>query len=207
MLKAPRLEDVLSHRNRNDGAACCILLAPLFSKIALHEVIPRIGYLDHRSKTYVHFYCAGYGGYGDEDIVPDMKKIGTVKYKNTTKIPWWFSEKLFADFVDELEQTTKWKYVSGNVELILLDPQVDFSEALVLNVLAMLDDEALVAPGELFESIIRYCRDAAGNPSAFKFSDRHGAKAVGKTIMSILPKAAQGLWKKGRHYAVKNLRA
>src|SRR5688572_24345522 len=125
MLEAPTLRHVLAHRNRRDGAACCIVLAPLFSKVGRGDVVPRIGYLDHRSGERVHFYCAGYGGYWHKGQVPDMDEIGDVKYKNGTMIPWAFSQTLFGAFVDELEHSTKWKY-SGGAELILLSPQVDF---------------------------------------------------------------------------------
>lgn len=129
MLEAPTLEHVLAHSRRGD-AACCILLAPPFTKVGKDEVIPRIGYLDHRSGQHVHFYCAGYGGYWHPSIIPDMEEIGEVKYGDSTMIPWSFSQKLFGEFVDQLERTTTWHY-SGDAELIFLDPDVDFSALLI----------------------------------------------------------------------------
>lgn len=208
MLEAPTLKHVLAHRKRGDSAACCILIAPRFSKVVQDEIIPRIGYLDHRSEQHVHFYCAGYGGYWHKDLIPDMEEIGRGKYEDDTMIPWSFSQKLFGQFVDELERDTKWKY-SGNVELILLDPQVDFSKALILDVEAMVRDGVIGSSTELFEAIIRYCKRAAGNPSAYDFSDLQGVKEVGKgaidLLLSALPKPVRGIWQRGKHYAVKNL--
>ena len=208
MLEAPTLKHVLAHRDRDDGAACCILLAPRFSRVGREEVIPRIGYLDHRSGEHVHFYCAGYGGYWHRSLVPDMEEIGDVKYRNGTVIPWAFSQRLFAAFVDELEGATRWRY-SGNVELILLSPQVDFSTALTLDIEAMVSDGGIRSSAELFEAIIRYCRTAAGNPSAYNFSDLQGAKELGKgaldSLLTLLPKPVRGVWERGRHYAVKNI--
>jgi hypothetical protein len=210
MLEAPTLDHVYAHRGRNEPAACCILLAPKFSKAVREEVIPRIGYLDHRSGKHVHFYCAGYGGYWRPEVVPDMEEIGSVKYVDTTMIPWAFSQNLFGQFVDELEKATTWRY-AGEVELIVLGPKVDFTKALILNVPAMIEDKAIRSPAELFEGIIHYCRDAAGDPKAYDFSDLQGAKQLGKgaveALLAALPKPVRGIWEKGRHYAVRNIKA
>ena len=210
MLNAPKLEDVLAHSNKHDSAACCILLAPLFSKVAKDEVIPRIVYLNYRSGKYVHFYCAGYGAYGQSSIIPDMKELGEVTYDDGTVIPWFFSQLLFGKFVDQLEAATTWTY-SGNTEIIFLNPDVDFSNTLVLDVDAMIRDGGIGDSAELFEDIIRYCRNSAGDPSAYDFSDLKGAKEVVKgsvdSLLEVLPKPVQGIWRKGRHYAVRNIAA
>ena len=208
MLPAPKFENILQHALRNDGSACCILLAPPFTKVGESEVIPRIGYLDHRSATFVHFYCAGYGGYWRKDDVPDMQDIGEVTYKNSTMIPWAFSQKFYGEFVDDLEEVTKWSY-SGGAELIFLGPKVDFSNTLILYVDKMIEDGAILSSAELFETIIRYCRNASGDPSAYSFSDIQGGKemksAALESLLSILPNPVKGLWEKGNHYAVKNI--
>jgi hypothetical protein len=208
MLEAPMLRHVLAHRNRTDGAGCCILFAPLFSKVGREEVVPRIGYLDHRSGEHVHFYCAGYGGYWHKSQIPDMEEIGDVKYRNGTMIPWSFSQRLFGAFVDELEHSTRWKY-SGSAELILLGPQVDFSKAMMLDIEAMIADETIRSSAEVFEAIIRYCRGAAGNLSAYDFSDLQGARVLGEgaveSLLAFLPKPVRGIWEKGRHYAIKDI--
>ncbi|USR92521.1 hypothetical protein NEA10_07335 [Phormidium yuhuli AB48] len=210
MLEAPKLEHVLAHRQRKDGAACCIVLAPPFSKIGKDEVIPRIGYLDNRSAHYIHFYCAGYGGYWHPSCIPDMQDIGKVKYENKTMIPWAFSQKLFGEFVSQLESATTWRY-SGNTELILLDPQVDFSNALVLDLDAMIRDGGIQHSAKLFEAIIRYCREYGRNLSAYHFSDLQGTREAGKAtleaLLTLLPKPVQGLWQRGHHYAIKDIAA
>jgi hypothetical protein len=139
-----------------------------------------------------------------------MQEIGKVKYENSTMIPWAFSQRLFASFVDELESHTTWRY-QGEAELILLDPDVDFSNALTFNLQAMVDDGTLRSSSELFEGIIRYCRSASGNPTAYDFSDRSGIREIGRatveSLLAFLPTPARGLWEKGRHYAVRDLAA
>jgi hypothetical protein len=209
MLAAPTLDDVLAHRDRTDGAACCIVIAPLFSEVGREEVVPRIGYLDHRSGERVHFYCAGYGGYWNEPDVPDKQDIGKVKYSNSTMIPWAFSQRLFGAFVDRLEESTTWEY-KGNAELILMGPAVDFSKAMILEIGSMVKDGGIDGSAEVFEAIIRYCRTASGKPSAYDFSDLQGMRAVGtgaaESLLALLPAPVRGIWQRGRHYAIRDLR-
>ena len=87
MLEAPTLSHVKSHKNNEDGAMCCILIAPLFTKVGRECVVPRFGYLDHRSAKHVHFYCAGYGGYWNASSFPDMEEISVGRYEGGTVIP------------------------------------------------------------------------------------------------------------------------
>ena len=93
MLTAPKLNDVLSHRSEHPNALCCILFAPPFSKAAKEVVVPRLGYLNCRSRQHIHFYCAGYGGYWHKDDFPDMETIGDVRYEDGTVIPWILARK------------------------------------------------------------------------------------------------------------------
>lgn len=208
MLEAPTFQHILAHRTRKDDAVCCILLAPKFTKIGQEEIIPRINYLDHRSAEHVHFYCAGYGAYGDRQRIPDMEKIGSVRYPNGVVIPWWFSQREFGCFVNDLECATKWKY-SGDAELIMLGPDVNFSQCLIFYFHKMICDGAIESVSELFEAIIQYSRCVKGNASAYDFSDIEGLKKFSnealQAILSILPKPARAIWEKGRHYAIRNI--
>ena len=66
---------------------CCILLAPPFTRVGKENIVPRVGYLDARSGSDVHFYCAGYGGYWDPSRVRDMQKLDVFTYRDGTEIP------------------------------------------------------------------------------------------------------------------------
>ena len=63
-------------------------------------------------------------------------------YEAGTVIPWGFSQRKFADFVDEFERLTKWKY-SGETDLILIEPNLDFADTVVYDVEAMQRDGAI----------------------------------------------------------------
>lgn len=207
MLPAPTLADVRAHSSDYPGAMCCVLFAPPFSKVAKDGVVPRLAYLNHRSKHDINFYCAGYGGYWGRDVYPDMVEIGEVRYEDGTVIPWAFSQKVFADFVDELEGISSWRY-SGETVLLVFNDLTSFQDCLILEVDRMIKDEAISQPSDLFETLIQCARSSAGRASVFQFSDGKAPDIFGKTVLSIIsegPKALGKLWISGRHYAVKSI--
>ena len=205
MLEAPTLQAVKEHIKAHPNAICCILFAPKFSQLGFDGIISRIGYLDERTGQDIHFYCAGYGGYWNKDIVPDMKDIGIGKYERGTKIPLAFSEILFAKFVDEMETETSWRY-SGGAEIIVLNPKTGFSNCIIFKLDAMMKDEIINYPGELFEALIQHARSCK---EIDKFSLNGISKVSGEetvnAILSLLPKPFENLWniwKKGKHYTL-----
>lgn len=207
MLPAPTLADISRHHEKYPEALCCILLAPTFSKLAHEAVIPRLGYLNHRTAQYIDFYCAGYGGYWRKQDFPDMEVIGDVTYEGGTVIPWAFSQAAFSNFVDELEQASQWKY-SGETELIVLDAHASLEDSLVLDIAQMMADKAIERPSELFESLIRHAKMSQGRGSAYQFSDGNAPRVFATGILEVLsegPKAIGKMWKAGRHFAIRNL--
>ncbi len=157
MLEAPNLSAVKEHMRQNTNAICCILFAPKFSQLGFEDIIHRFGYLDYRTGEDIHFYCAGYGGYWHPSDVPDMADIGIGKYQGGTEIPWAFSQKLFAEFVDEMEKETSWKY-SGGSEIIVINPKEGFSNCIIFKLDTMIKDEIIDYPGQLFEALIQHAR-------------------------------------------------
>lgn len=202
MIQAPTLEIVRSHEEDHPNALCCILFAPIFSITGRDGVIPRIAYLDNRSGENIHFYCVGYGGYWNKDKVPDMQAIGRVD-----KIPWAFSQSQFSAFVNELESETTWKY-SGETEMIVLDPTLNFEDCVVFDLDRMTEDRAIDRPSEIFESLIQYSRNKKAQ-TAWDFSDRKAPNLFGTAILGALTEGAKAFgntWKAGRHYATRSIK-
>lgn len=207
MLPAPTLADVSAHSRKHPGALCCLLFAPPFSKTAREGVVPRIAYLNHRSGEDIDFYCAGYGGYWRRDEFPDMEDIRDVRYDDGTVIPWAFSERVFAGFVDELEDVSSWRY-SGETELLVLNALTSFQDCLVLEVDRMIEDDAILRSSDLFEALIQFARSSDGRDSAYRFSDGKAPSLFGTAVLDFIsegPKALGKAWKAGRHYAVRSI--
>lgn len=205
MLPAPKLTDVLGHRKRAPEALCAVLFAPPFSKVAAEGVIPRIGYLNEHSKQTIHFYCAGYGGYWNEQEVPDMTPLKSVRYASGTVIPWAFSESMFAAFVESLHEASTWRY-SGETDLILFNASVSFDDCIVFKVVRMLADGAIDSCGSLFEDLIDYSRSAYKSPAGF--SDQKAPGLFGQAVVAALTQGTKGLkgvLQVGRHYATTSI--
>lgn len=214
MLPAPSLEELHRTLSEKPAAVVGLLFAPPYTKVASETIVPRLGYLDHRSGQFVHFFCAGYYGYGSPY---DGDPIGEMRYPDGTVIPWSFSQRRFADFVREIEEVSSWKY-SGECDLILVGPKfsfssrnadIQFSEAIVFDIDAMIRDCAIRNAAELFEAVMAFARDRQWTADVDGLSDKQGLRLLGEVaieaILQYLPGPARNIWKKGRHFRVQNL--
>lgn len=208
MLEAPSLKHINEHRREHRNAICCILFAPKFAKLGYEEIVKRFGYLDRRAGENLHIYCTGYGAYWNDHYAPDREDVGIAKYdyEYQTEFKWQFSQKLFADFVDELERETSWRY-SGGTELILLNSDADFSNCIIFKLDEMIKDKIIDSPAEIFEALIQHSR--LDNSSLGRFSlngvGRQTADEVIESVISLLPKpfeTLRNIWKKGKHYTL-----
>jgi hypothetical protein len=211
MLEAPSVQKVIEHIILEENKLCCILFAPPFDNISTTQIIPRLGYLDHRTSKNIHFYLVGYYGYGTEDFYyPDGKSLGQTKYKDETEIPWYFSQTKFAEFIDEMEQHTSWKY-SGGTELIILNEKADFENAIIFKIDSMLKDGALENVSQLFEGLIQHSRINRRTVEKFSIDGigKQTAEAFVDALIELLPKGVKSLtkiWTKGKHYTLENIK-
>lgn len=182
-----------------------LLFAPPFSKTGVESVLDRLTYLDERSGEHIHFFCAGFGAY---NFAPDAKPTGHKFHYYGNEVEWQFSQREFARFVTSLEDSIEWNY-SGDAELLLTDGWHPFEESIVYDLNRMIKDGAIDHPWTLFEAIIRYAKKCGSEASAYKLSDRHGLRLLGKTganaIVELLPTPLQKIWKEGLHYRIRNL--
>jgi hypothetical protein len=211
MLEAPTLKEIEEYRKTHSNTLCCILFAPKFSKTGFADIVQRFGYLDHRFGQYLNVFCAGYGAYWNDEYAPDREDVGITKYdsKDNTKLDWQFSQILFANFVDELEKITSWKY-SGGSELIVLGENSGFANCIILKIDEMVQDNIINQPAEILEALIQYSRVQEGSLSEFSKSGirKQASDAVLDSILHYLPKPFEELrdiWKKGKHYALVDL--
>lgn len=205
MLPAPSFDEMKRTLEWKRTPVIGLLFAPAFSTLAVEAVIPRLGYLDQRAGDFIHFFCAGYGAY---HFAEDTESIGNMTYKDGTVIPWGFSQRKFASFVDEIQRATTWQY-SGDVDLILTKPDLTFTDCVLYDVASMMRDGALDSMPRLFEAVISYTEKAGGRASVTGASDQSGIAILGEAaaegILNLMPKPLQGLWKKGLHYRTRDL--
>jgi len=108
-----------------------------------------------------------------------------------------------------LESKTSWRY-SGGTELIILDENADFSNAITFNIERMITGKVLANSAELFEALIQISRNSKNSITGFSFSSfgKQTSKAFVESLVELLPegiKPLKGIWTKGQHYFINDL--
>jgi hypothetical protein len=205
MYTAPSLEKMRCTLKWHQTEIIGVLFAPPYTTVGRENIVPRLVYLDRRTGQHIHFFCAGYGEYQFAD---DCIPVGEMWYDNGVMSPWYFSQRKFAEFVDELEGITSWQY-SGEADLILARSDLKFNDCIVYDIEAMVKDGAIARPSQLFEAIIKYARDRKEESSVGRLSDKEGfallRDAAVEGILSLIPNPFRNLWKRGIHYRTQDL--
>ena len=81
---------------------------------ASRELINEFEYIHYNAGKYCSIYAIGYTNDFEKSLDPSYKEIETVCNSS-----WYFSNKMYVDFKERLEQRIKWKY-SGEVEVLIL---------------------------------------------------------------------------------------
>ena len=192
------LKNIEEHKIEQDTIG--ILLTRPTSK-AGKDIVETLPYYHHRSGKSINFYLHGYGAYW-YDVYPDKENVTMIG-----DVQWSFSNQKYVEFIEALEEHSKWKY-SGESELLLIEytnGKLDYSNVLRFHLDEMLRDEAIPSINVFFENIFRY---ASQQKSLTQLSDITGLKTVGQVTMDCilgeLPKLFSGALKKGRHYLTYN---
>jgi hypothetical protein len=207
-------------RQRYAGTDAVRLVGFLFarptSQLAKEQIVPNLDYFHHRSANHVDFFCAGYGMYWEifRSSVPDMEVVVARVGDN----PWLFSAMLFDQFRQEIEQEAEgWTY-GGGTELILANAHydsssesatVDFRQAIVIDLDAAIQENAITNVDHLFEEIVRYTEGQQGDDPTWGFSDRMGLNSVRRALkellLSILPQAVRTDGRTAFYFYVRDL--
>lgn len=78
------------------------------------DIIQEFEYIHYNSGQYCSIYAIGYSNDFEKQWVHHYKRVTTVIGHD-----WWFSNKAFVEFKDNLESRINWKY-SGESELLVL---------------------------------------------------------------------------------------
>lgn len=173
------LKRLINKYEGNGTVSIGLLLGNANCNFMKSNILNKINQFHHRSNHNIDFYFPGYGAYwngcfGEEKVV---STVGGVE--------WLFSDKLYSEFIDELESHSKWKY-SGETELLLLNfknGELDFSEMLVFWIDKMVTDQVIYSPSNFFETIFRNLK---GNNSVYSVSDMLAIKGISKSIIELI---------------------
>jgi len=181
-----------------------ILFARPNSAFAQTEITPNYRYFHFRSGNLINFYCAGFDPIWDIPVLKDADNAD------------FFSISNFVDFVGEIQRRSRWRY-TGGADLLLCnalrgdddDVGLDFSTAIVADLVRMKAEGAILSVESFFEKIVQHVEAQSGDDPTWGFSDSQGIavakSALKNVVMSLLPKSVQDDSKKAFHYIASDL--
>lgn len=192
----------LKARYEEQRKAIGILFARPTSKFVKDEILSSIEYYHHRSGSFVDFFLPGYGAYW-YGAYEDEKVVCTIN-----DVKWSFSNKMFCNFIEHIENISNWKY-SGEAELLIIEyniDRLDFSEAMLLCIDQALRDKAIVSSSNLFESVFHIFRNTASTHKASDMLALSSLKdCLTDRIKEALPFKFGETYDKTKHFCTQNL--
>lgn len=167
------------------------------------SILDSLEYFHFRTGKMINFYLPGYGAYWTNDY-PDGKIVATIDNVN-----WSFSNKMFADFISDLEEFSQWKY-SGESELLLVDLKngvLSYENMMQFYLDNMIRDNVVVSVHQLFEQLFRMCKD---KDSITQISDALAFDKVKQIsrekVLEKLPLGMGQVFTQGKYFCVRNMK-
>lgn len=178
--------------------------------LAKEQVLPNLEYFHRRSAEKMHFFCAGYA-FGSAEYASEYWTSKDYRVLSSQSIDqldrdrdvWQFSERRFVEFVQELEETTTWRY-RGETELIILQAlinkrhvRLDYMSAVALSLDRLVEEKVIRSVPEFLENVIRDAKPIHNVHLAWSTSDvegwRYGSRKLGDWLLSLLPGRTEGV--------------
>lgn len=134
MFPVTNYSGILEQEKKSQRKQIVIMLLVKPSDDSADLIINKFNYLHHKSRRYCSIYAVGYSENQYIDGVKADKEIDGVDGRK-----WYYSDNIFIQFQEDLENRLKWRY-SGEPELIILqsDPgshvYLTFSHAVTLDI-------------------------------------------------------------------------
>ena len=199
---------------RKDVNLTGLIFANPKSRFGEEEIVPHIDRWHHRSDNVTDFFCAGFGRWEAAHAPKDLFKVAALSGAD-----WWFSAESFEGFVRDIEARSSWED-NGGANLIIATARydgaskaasLDFRSAIVVDLEAMMKEEALRDPSELMYQMFRFAQTMNEDVKepAWEFSDKLGLRVMKSGFIGLfwdwVSKLMGGGPKKARHFAVSDI--
>lgn len=114
MIAASTYDDIIEYERQIENKEIVVLLFVKPTDQDAVNIIQGFEYIHYNSSRYCSIYAVGYTN--------DFQKQSDIHYKKVCQIlnsDWYFSNKAFVEFKDNLERRIKWQY-SGETEILVL---------------------------------------------------------------------------------------
>lgn len=168
------------------------------------SILNSLEYFHFRTGKTINFYLPGYGAYWPQEEYPDGKVVTTID-----DVKWSFSNKMFAQFINELEEFSKWKY-SGESELLLVqlkNGNLSYENVMRFYLDNMLRDNTISSVHQFFEELFRICQKKDSINQISNVIVLNKAKQISKEkLIGEIPMGIGEIFTQEKYFCVRNLR-
>ena len=185
MFAASTYEEIVEYERRIENMEIVVFLFVKPTNQDATDIIQEFEYIHYNSAKYCSVYAIGYSD--------DPQKKDSSPYKKVAEIigrDWYFSNKTFVEFKNNLERRIKWEY-SGETEVLILqnnpggrDP-LNFSNYVAIDVNKGLREGYIDSFQRFMESLIRSSRS--------KVTAKEAAADLRKSRISIKDTIAEAI--------------
>lgn len=148
------------------------------------SILNSLNYYHHLSGHNTNFYLPGYGAYWYEQY-PDGQVVTKIQ-----GVSWSYSDKMFVEFINNLETYSKWKY-SGESELLMLeykDGILSYDNVMQFHLDNMMRDGVIVSIHSFFQQLFRICQnDKLLRDISNAFGKNKLIQVTGESILNNIP--------------------
>lgn len=165
------------------------------------SILNSLNYYHHLSGHNTNFFLPGYGAYWygtytDGQVVTKIN--GT---------DWYYSDQMFVNFINDLENFSKWKY-SGESELLMLeyrDGILSFDNMMQFYLDNMMRDRVIVSVSSFFQQLFETCKE---KKSLKDISDALGKdkliQVTKETVLNNIPSSLANMFTQEKYFCVRN---
>lgn len=185
MFAASTYEEVVEYERRIENKEIVVFLFVKPTTQDAIDIIQEFEYIHYNSAKYCSIYAIGYSDNPEKKADKYYRKVTEIVDSN-----WYFSNKAFVDFKNNLERRIKWEY-SGETEVLILqnnpgsrDP-LSFSNYVAIDVNKGLREGYIDSFQRFMESLIRSSRS--------KVTAKESAADLCKSRISIKDTIAEAI--------------
>lgn len=180
MFAVTNFDGILKQEKENKRKQIVIMLLVKPSDAGADFIINKFNYLHHKSKRYCSIYAVGYS---ENQYINGEKAY--IEVDGIDRNKWYYSDKVFIEFQEELEERLKWRY-SGEPELIILQSNPESNVYLTFQNAVTLDINYAIKKGYI-ESFPRFMERlvsaSKAHVTAREASNATGLFSIKSTIM------------------------
>lgn len=158
MFAASTYEEVVDYERRIENKEIVVFLFVKPTTQDAIDIIQEFEYIHYNSAEYCSIYAIGYSDNPEKKTDKYYRKVTEIVDSN-----WYFSNKAFVDFKNNLERRIKWEY-SGETEVLILQnnpggrDSLNFSNYVAIDVNKGLREGYIDSFQRFMESLIRSSR-------------------------------------------------